>query len=80
MGKTTTATKLCWVGSADHYVVGVRQGDLRIVAHPQDETEVTLERARELVASRLYVAVDGVLPPADEPSDEPTADAGEEVR
>lgn len=80
MGKTTIATKLCWVGSADHYVVGVRQGDLRIVANPKDETEVTLERARELVASRLYVAVDGVLPSADEPSDEPTADAGEEVR
>lgn len=71
----TQATKLRFVGSPDHYVDGVPQGDLAIVATPADETQVTPERALELVATGLYAPIDGVLEPVQ--SDEGAVAPGE---
>lgn len=56
------ATKIRFIGSADQYVAGVPQADLDIVETATIETQVTLERARELVATRLYVPEGGDLP------------------
>lgn len=57
-----SAAKLRWVGTRDEYVAGVPLSDLDVVQTPVTETQVTPERARELVATRLYVPEGGDLP------------------
>lgn len=74
------ATRLRFVGSPDHYVPGVAQGEVEIVADDAatDERHVTAARASELVSTRLYAPVDGdVTAPASQ-NDE-AASAAEEV-
>lgn len=71
-----TATKLRFIGTPDHYVAGVPQGEVAIVETPIDETQVTLARARELVATHLYAPVDGDLPPAEPAPSEATTNEG----
>lgn len=74
------ATRLKFVGQPDSYVSGVPQGDLTVVDRPVSETEVTPERARELVATGLYEPHDGVLPERSPQTSEGAAAPEEELR
>jgi hypothetical protein len=67
-----SATKLKFVGRPEQYIAGVPQADLLITETPNDETQVTEARARELVASKLYAPIDGEVP-APESTDEGAA-------
>lgn len=69
------ATRLRFVGPADRYLPGIPQAELLI------GTDVSLEQAREAVASGLYEPIDGALAPTTAPANETAtaAAAPEEV-
>jgi hypothetical protein len=69
----TTATKIRFVGPADQYLPGLAQGELAI------GSDVSLERAHEAVASKLYEPVDGALAPLPANETATAAAAPEEV-
>lgn len=66
------ATRLRFVGSPDHFVPGVAQGEIEVVADDAatDERHVNAARAAELVSTRLY---------APAPQNDEAASAAEEV-
>lgn len=68
-----TATKIRFVGPADHYLPGIPQGELLI------GSDITLERAHEAVASKLYEPIDGALAPLSTNETATAAAAPEEV-
>lgn len=49
-----TGSALKFVGRSDYFVAGVPQSDLKVVAEPQAQDEVTADKAAELVATGLY--------------------------
>jgi hypothetical protein len=57
MAPRKAPNSLRFVGRADLFLNGVPQSDLKIVEEPSAPDEVSLERAKELVASGLYVPV-----------------------
>lgn len=80
------ATKVQFVGPSDQYFSGVPQGEPEPDAEGRPipgthraiviGVDVTLEKAREIVASGLYRPVDGELAPLSKSADAP---ASEEV-